>query len=155
MKIVANTAGCVKSRHGWSRTVLYRRWKQMHNRCRDAKRSRYFGRGIRVCDEWVKFGPFRDWAIENGFRPELTIERKNNDGNYSPENCCWAGASQQARNRCCNRALTAFGEKKLVCEWAEDPRCMVSLQTFKKRIQKGWEAERAISEKPKKWTRRR
>lgn len=154
MESVANSGKCVKSRHGWSRTKLYRRWKHMHARCRDAKRSRYFGRGIRVCDEWAKFEPFRDWAIENGFREDLTIERKDNCGNYSPDNCCWANASQQARNRASNRALTAFGEAKLMCEWAEDPRCKVSLQTFKRRIRKGWETERAISENPRKWVRR-
>jgi len=59
----------------------------------------YGGRGISVCDEWQDFSAFRDWALASGYDPNLTIERKDNDGNYEPSNCCWIPLKDQAKNR--------------------------------------------------------
>ena len=74
----------------------------MKKRCSDKtleSYKNYGGRGIVVCKEWKNsFEVFRDWAIENGYSKELTIDRENNDGNYEPSNCRWTNRNIQARN---------------------------------------------------------
>lgn len=74
----------------------------MKQRCYYAKHEaykRYGGRGISVCDEWKSIKAFRDWAVKNGYRDDLTLDRINNDGNYEPSNCRWVTPRAQAANR--------------------------------------------------------
>jgi hypothetical protein len=89
--------------HGGCGSRLYTIWSLMIRRCEkeyDGRYHRYGGRGISVCDEWRNsFEVFRDWAMENGYEPTLTIDRINNDGNYEPANCRWATLKDQAQNR--------------------------------------------------------
>jgi len=130
---------------------LYMTWIDMRRRCQDPNNlsyQRYGGRGICVCEEWKEFPAFRDWSKANGYRDDLTIDRRDNNGPYAPWNCRWATDSQQARNRRSNQYAEAWGERKLLIEWSEDPRCMVSLGTLRNRITRyGWGAERAIGTK--------
>ena len=94
-------------KHGYDRkgkpTRLYRIWVGMKSRCHNSNDSgfKYYGsRGIRVCDEWRKnFESFRDWALSHGYDDNLTIERKDVDGNYCPENCEWITQDKQSKNR--------------------------------------------------------
>lgn len=87
--------------HGGSKTRLYRIWKQMRIRCncKTNPTYRFYGaRGISICKEWDKFEVFREWALKNGYTDELSIERKNVDEGYSPENCCWITRIEQVKN---------------------------------------------------------
>jgi len=74
----------------------------MRCRCSNTDHQQYHnygGRGITVCQEWSDFANFQTWALANGYQNNLTIDRKNNSGGYTPGNCRWANQSQQMRNR--------------------------------------------------------
>lgn len=88
--------------HGGSHTRLFNIWCGMRKRCMNPNCNayqNYGGRGIRICNEWMNFSAFREWAIENGYSDELSIDRINVDGDYEPSNCRWADAKEQANNR--------------------------------------------------------
>lgn len=102
------------------RHPLYPIWNGMMTRCYNPNAKdypRYGGRGVVVVARWHDFW---DFAADVSPRPEgLQLERVNNRGAYSPRNCIWATAGQQARNRHHNRRLTIDGETRLVLEWSE------------------------------------
>ena len=88
-------------KHGESYTKLHKVWSSMKKRClnlNDKGYQDYGGRGITICDEWLEFIPFRDWAINNGYKEGLQINRINNDGNYEPDNCNWISHKENGRN---------------------------------------------------------
>lgn len=88
--------------HGESHTRLHNIWTGMLNRCRNPNTERYKnygGRGISVCDEWHNYLNFRDWALSNGYKEDLSIDRIDVDGNYEPQNCRWIPMREQAKNR--------------------------------------------------------
>lgn len=88
--------------HGMTNTRLYRIWHKMRQRCEaasDPKYRDYGARGIQVRGDWQRFEVFRDWAIGNGYRADLTIDRIDNDRGYEPANCRWATTGQQAQHK--------------------------------------------------------
>lgn len=137
--------GSATAKHGGHLTRLYRIWIGMRFRCRNP-RFRYYGdRGVRVCDEWdSSFVAFRDWAMANGYSPNLTIDRIDTNGHYEPANCRWADSTTQSNNRRNNRRLTVRGETKTLHGWVHDPRCTVCDETLERRLRDGWAVEEAV-----------
>jgi hypothetical protein len=129
----------------------------MRRRCFDVASKnypRYGGAGITVAAEWLDYEVFRDWALDNGWQPHLTLDRIDNAGNYSPDNCRWATHQQQARNRSTNVLVTAEGETKTVADWADDPRVSAKSYVIRGRLQDGWPVERALFDPVRRYTRR-
>jgi hypothetical protein len=125
-------------------TSLYRKYYKMINRCHSPNSpfwGNYGGRGIYVCDRWRQsFDAFvEDMGIP---KSGMTLERINNDGPYSPENCKWATYKEQNRNRRNNTKITVDGETKTISEWAED--IGVSVQAISYRLRVGYSQEDAI-----------
>jgi len=84
-------------------TRLYRTWANMNERCYDQKNKRYKrygGRGISVCTKWRdSYQDFKDWALSNDHRDHLSIDRIDNDGDYTPDNCQWITMSENSKKR--------------------------------------------------------
>lgn len=95
------TCGCRHVTHRQSRSLLHQRWSAMLTRCRGRGRdgANYGGRGIQVCEAWHSFERFCQWANQAGYQPELTLDRINVNGHYSPDNCRWATRKMQSRNQ--------------------------------------------------------
>ncbi len=124
------------------RSPLRFAYQNMKSRCYYRKAPdyrRYGGRGITICEAWLKdFFSFRDWMLAAGWRRGLTIDRIDNNGSYSPENCRVATTKEQSRNKRTSRFLSAFGETKTIADWTEDSRCVVSKGTVLSRLRYGW-----------------
>lgn len=90
-------------KHGKRNTRLFRIWASMKNRClnkNNPKYKNYGGRGIKICDEWlIDFMSFYKWSIENGYKDDLTLDRRNVNFDYCPENCRWLTLQQQNWNK--------------------------------------------------------
>lgn len=132
---------------------LYRIWQNMKARCSENSgfetQKNYRLRGITMCSEWeANYSLFKEWALANGYRGDLTIDRRDNNKGYSPNNCRWATRSQQSRNTRRNKILEAFGVTKSMAEWVEDPRCAVVYSTLNDRVRCGWPSGSAITTPP-------
>ncbi len=92
-----------KTTHSLSHTPLHNTWSNMKQRCYNKKNEAYqwYGeKGVTVCDEWRNSSElFIEWSLENGYKPGLTIDRKNNNGNYNPNNCRWVNSLVQGQNK--------------------------------------------------------
>ena len=103
-------------------TRLYYSWKGMKGRCNNSNHSDYHNygeRGIKVCEEWYDFIPFMEWAFANGYREDLTLDRKDNNGNYCPENCRWATQLEQGKNKRNNVWITIEEQTHTLEEWSK------------------------------------
>ena len=120
------SCGCLNlanhTKHNGKGTRLYRIWAGIKNRCNnpnaDAYKN-YGGRGITICNEWENdFINFRNWALENGYNDNLSIDRIDVNGNYESNNCKWASEQEQSNNRRKNHYITYNNEIHTIAEWA-------------------------------------
>ncbi len=132
-------------------TPEYSAWVALRNRCYNRANKdyiKYGQRGISVCRRWVEgedgVHPFQCFLADMGPKPGAgySIDRKDVNGNYSPDNCYWATAKQQARNRRTNRLVEYMGRNLTVSEWSEISG--VHVETIRHRFKRGWETGRAL-----------
>ena len=130
--------------HGLAGTPAHRSWKAMLTRCTNSKNHKfpsYGGRGIKICDRWMKFENF---YADMGDRPQgTTLDRIDVDGDYTPDNCQWATADQQRFNKRGSSYVEAFGCRMNVGRWAK----MTGIHpgTIRDRINRGWHPVRALT----------
>lgn len=152
------SCGCLKRRHGKDQFTthglskengkesrLYRIWSDMKRRCLNPTRGefpQYGGRGIGLYPEWMNYEAFHKWAMANGYAKNLTLDRRDNDGNYEPSNCRWISLKAQQYNKRDNHLLTHAGQSKTMTEWAEEKGIRVG--TLWQRLQDGWSVEKAL-----------
>lgn len=150
------SCGCIKKnqktrlRHGRTRTPEHTAWSAMIQRCTDANYHwwpHYGGRGIKICRRWMLFENF---FADMGVRPTAhhSLDRINNEGNYTARNCRWATIQQQAENRRTNRYLTFEGRRLTVTQWARE--IGLSKSAMFLRVSKGWSVQRTINTPPMK-----
>lgn len=147
--------GISRRRHGHtigSKTSTYRAWVSMRDRCSNPKLKQWKdwgGRGIKVCDRWLKFENFLEDMKEKP-SPKHTIERINNDGNYEPGNCRWATKFEQGQNTRRLRMIEFNGETRSLSEWSRH--LGINLQTLSHRINTmGLDIETAFTKKKGRW----
>lgn len=135
-------------KNGLSNTRIYRIYKLMQQRCRDKNApayKNYGGRGIKVCDEWNKdFLEFYNWALKNGYKEDLTIDRIDNNKGYFPENCRWVNRQTQNNNKRNIILIDIDGDKKTIRELSKQYN--LEFSTLKTRIKRGWDIKRALNE---------
>lgn len=113
-----------KTKHGQRHSSIYAIWGGIKRRTSVSKTknySHYGGRGIFMCKEWFdSFECFYSWAIEAGYREGLSIDRIDNDGPYTPDNCRWVTEKAQANNRRNNRMVEFNGKTQTLSQWADE-----------------------------------
>lgn len=118
--IIADAPGTHSHTRDGKASPTYQCWQNMRARCRNHRHpsyERYGGRGITVCDRWAKFYNF---LADMGEKPDgLSIERLDNNGNYTPKNCKWGTIYEQSNNKRSNRRITFKGESKTFTQWAK------------------------------------
>lgn len=134
--------------HGMAKHPLSIIWSHIIQRTCNPKNAafkHYGGRGITVCESWKKDScSFIRWALRNGYKAGLTIDRINNNEGYNPSNCRWVNMKTQSRNRRSNRYITFNGETHCISEWAE--LIGISEYTISRRLRSGWSEERSLKE---------
>ena len=136
-------------KHGLSHTRLHRIWHSMYCRCyykTTNQYKNYGGKGIKVCNEWKHiegFINFYNWAIHNGYKEELTLDRIDNEKDYCPENCRWSTPKFQSNHKTNNVYYTYKGKMQTSKQWCDEYN--ISQTTFKDRLKRGWTLEQALT----------
>lgn len=144
-------------KHGMTDTILYQKWRSMKERCFNPNYryfNRYGGRGITVCEEWLGeqgFENFAKWAYSAGYdeskvRYEQTLDRKDTDGNYCPDNCKWSNQTEQVANRSNACLITDIDGEKLTADRFDIKHNIYADMFTYRRIKKGYSASQIISE---------
>lgn len=133
--------------HGDTGTRLYRIWNSMRQRVQNPKTinySLYGGKGVKICDEWQNYEPFKKWSMLNGYNENLTLDRISSSGNYCPENCRWVTMKVQQNNRCNNHIISYAGESLTLSQWAD--KTGIPVKTLSRRIvDKHWPIDVALT----------
>ncbi len=130
--------------HGQSNNRTYKSWNALKNRCLNVNDEHYWdygGRGITVCEKWLTFEGFYE---DMGDRPEgMTLHRKNNYKGYNKENCVWADAKTQSREKRNNTLITFKGKTKCLSAWAEEYH--LPANTIINRLKRLWGIEKSLT----------
>ena len=152
----SKSCGCLKhdlnilrsTKHNLSRSRIYQIWADMKQRCYNAKEIeyiRYGARGITVCDEWINsFEKFNTWAMANGYREDLTIDKIDNYKGYSPDNCRWITIREQGANRRNNIIYTVDGSTDILSNLCR--KYNKQKDTVRSRLKRGIPIELALKE---------
>lgn len=132
--------------HNKSRTPEYRIWAEMLQRCKfpeHERNRRYAGRGIAVCARWHDFANF---YADMGPRPspKHTLERRNSDGNYEPDNCSWEPRIVQNNNTSRNLFVVYKGQRMTLTQAQRLAGCSMKHTAVRDRIRRGWTVEEAL-----------
>lgn len=144
---LSRSCGCLftetRTKHGYYNTKTYRAWGDMRRRCSNPKNPyyyRYGERGIKVCERWQEFENF---LVDMGEAPVgAYLDRKDNNGNYTPENCRWANARESMQNTSQVRNYTFLGQSCCAAEWAR--RLGMNENTIRTRLAR-WDVRRALT----------
>lgn len=142
----SKSCGCIRRKtHGMAHTKFYQQYYGMIKRCEletHKEYADYGGRGIKVCKEWRNnFQLFYDWAMQNGYKDGLTIERIDVNGNYEPTNCKWITLEKQMNNKRNNIVLT-YGDRTMnLKEWSKEDDVHIPYGTILRRFHDGWSTE--------------
>lgn len=158
---VTKSCGCLakelmskrtKTHGGWANNDrLYEIWHGMKRRCMQLSYQsypRYGGRGITICDEWLDYAAFRNWAYTNGYDENAdfgacTLDRIDVNGNYEPSNCRWANAYTQQNNKTSNINITYDGETHSLKEWSRIRG--INYETLYSRYKRNWKIARMLN----------
>jgi hypothetical protein len=146
----SKTCGCsFRTKNGLGKSRINKIYSGMLDRCYNEKNKRfdYYGeRGIKVCVEWQGedgFLNFYNWAMNNGYKDNLTLDRKDVNGNYEPSNCRWATMKEQGNNKTTSVYIEVNGEKRTASQWEEITG--VKAATIYIRYRKGYQGEDLIT----------
>jgi len=142
-----------REKHGLVYTRLYRIWRNMKCRCNNPNASKYNlygGKGIKVCNEWESsFKCFYEWAMDNGYRDDLTIDRIDSNKGYNPSNCKWATYKEQNSHLKFKKVnpfktvIITYKDKSLsLTEWAKEKN--INYKTLLARYERGWDIQRML-----------
>lgn len=140
-------------KHGLSKSRLNNIWYIIKARCLNSSYKEYHlygGRGIEMCDEWKNnFMEFYNWAINNGYSDNLSIDRIDVNKDYTPSNCRWATVKEQANNKRNNINITINGKTQTLAQWCEE--LDLNYCTVRNRIKNlGWDYLEALGFKERK-----
>jgi hypothetical protein len=145
---VARAVGDRTRTHGKRKTSTYNVWVSMIQRCHNPKNAaygRYGAAGILVCDRW-RFS-FESFLADMGERPQaLSLDRVDNSGGYSKENCRWATAAQQSRNSRTAKMVSIEGKTQCLIDWLRE--ISLTKSSYLSRLRRGWTQERALTTPP-------
>lgn len=139
-------------KHGKKGTRIYAVWQSMKQRCFNKNHKsykQYGGRGITVCNAWLEFEQFNDWAMANGYDEnaefmQCTLDRINVNGNYEPDNCRWTNSKVQSENTRTSRKIEYKNEIHCLSEWARILK--IGRDKLKYKINKGFTIDEIVKE---------
>lgn len=155
IKGICKSCGCLhkegnRRTHKMSKSRIYNIWHKMNERCynvNDNAYRNYGARGIKVYKYWQPqnngFINFYKWSTKNGYKEDLSIDRINNNGNYTPKNCRWITMKEQANNKRNNLVIEYKGVKKTLKEWSEE--LNMSYNCLRHRLYRSWTIEKAFT----------
>ncbi len=145
------SCGCKRvlasTKHGSYQTPTYRIWAAMKQRCFNPHSSKYEcygGRGIKVCKRWAGKNGFKNFLDDMGERPKgKELDRRNNDGNYEPNNCRWVSIRKNRNNTRSNVVLSLGGRRRTIAQWSRKKG--INPGTLWDRLNRGWPIEKALN----------